>query len=211
VLILASDAAGVAGITAGATVIAALIIALITAKTTSSRQERQLVAEAQRQREELQARTDGQKRQLDHARELADLADLRKLLDEFAVAIDRGRAAREEMVLLAQTARHVRATLDQQVKETADPAKDAGQELLALTMRLRVRLGESNRITSAADEVNDAMHAMWQQVELLAFTEDFSASLAVIGAASHDFARSSTAFMQAAVDRAGTVETRGSQ
>lgn len=195
---------GVAGITAVATIVAALIIAVITARTTNSRQERQIAAEAERQQRELDARTDGQQRQLAHARELADLADLRKLLDEFAVTLDRGRAARDEMLLLAQTARHIRPTLEQQAKETADAAKEPGQDLLALTVRLRVRLGSDDPITAAAYEAVDALHAMWQQVELLPSQKDFSAVHTIISSADSDFTRSSTEFIEASVERAGS-------
>jgi hypothetical protein len=208
VLVLASSE-GVAGITAVATIIAALLIAGITAKTTGSHQERQLTAEAERQERELDARTSGQRRQLTHARELADLADLRRLLDEFAVTLNRSRAARDKMLLLAQTARHIRSALEQQVDEVADAAKEPGQDLLALTVRLQVRLGSGDPITVAACETADALHAMWQQVELLPHQEDFSASHTIISSANSDFTRSAMMFIDAAVERAGTVAFMG--
>jgi hypothetical protein len=66
-MLVFATADGVAAITAGAPIIAALIIALVTAKTTSRRQERQL----------------------EHDRELVDLANLRTLLEEAALALYR--------------------------------------------------------------------------------------------------------------------------
>jgi hypothetical protein len=204
-LLVLATAEGVAGITAGATLLAGLGLAGVTIYTTS----RRLSAETDRQKRELDARSEGQKRQLDHARELADLTDLRLLLDEFAVALDRGRSARDDMVLLAQTARHIRSTLEQKVKEKADPAKEIGLQLLALTMRLQVRLGGNDSIAVAAQGTATAMHAMWQQVELLDMQQDFAASLELIGRAADDFTRSSTAFIEAAVRRAGTVRFEG--
>lgn len=160
-LVLVASAEAVAGITAGATLLAGLALAGVTIHTTN----RRLSEEAVRQ-----------KRALGHDRQLADLTDLRVLLDEFAVALDRGRTARDEMVLLAQTARHIQPRIHEEVRRTADPAKAIGHELLALTMRLQVRLGGNDPIAVAALGASEALHAMWQQVELLEMTEDFRAS-----------------------------------
>jgi hypothetical protein len=46
----------------------------------------------------------------------------------------------------------------------------------------------SDPIIRAAEQAAEAMHAMWQQVELLDHQLDFSQSLAYIGAASDDSA-----------------------
>jgi hypothetical protein len=73
-----SSAAGVAGITASATLLAAVGFGYITVHTTRLR----LDAEAQRQAASLA-----------HERELADIADLRRLLDETALVINRMSSA----------------------------------------------------------------------------------------------------------------------
>ena len=75
-----ASAEAVAKITAGGTVLAAIFIAVIAAWTAGARQKRQLDAEAKRQ-----------KRQLAHQRQLADVDDLRRVLDGAALVL--GQAA----------------------------------------------------------------------------------------------------------------------
>jgi hypothetical protein len=192
-LILAS-AEGVAGITAGATLLAGLGLAGVTIYTTNRRAFDEFAR---------------QERLLDHERELADLADLRKLLDEFALVLDRARTARDEMVVLAQTARHRRSTIDTDVASAAAAAKRVGQELLALTMRLRVRLGSENPLALASEEVTDSVQRMSAQVERFGDEMSLSETRELFGLAQQDFGRWSTEFTLAAVKRAGTVDTRG--
>jgi hypothetical protein len=204
-MLVIGSAEGVAGITAGATLLAALGLAGVTIYTTN----RRVSAESDRQKREIDERTKGQKRLLDHQRELADLADLRTLLDEFALALDRARTARDEMVVLAQTARRRRSTIDTDIGRTAGAAKQVGQELLALTMRLRVRLGSENPLAVASEEVADAVPRMWVQVEQFGNEMSLSDARELFGLAQQDFGRWSTEFTFAAVKRAGTVDTRG--
>lgn len=187
------------------TLAGAIVVALITAVTTDRRLSRQIKDSGERQERELTAEAERQDAALAHDRELADLADLRLLLDGFAVALDRGRSARDEMVLLSQTARHIQPTLEQQARETAAAAEQSGRDLLALTVRLQVRLGPSDPITVAAYQACDALHAMWQQVCMLPKQDDFSGSHSIISTANGDFIQATAAYIAAAVERAGTV------
>jgi hypothetical protein len=177
-LILAS-AEGVAGITAGATVVGALALAVITAHTTNRRQRESLA----------------------HARELADLADLRKLLDEAALALNDARDARDDLEV--GLTEHGVALPDDRKR----PLAERGRSLVALNARLLVRLGENDPIASHFEEANEALEHTWRQVSYLAddTTESFMEKRSAVRAAATTFAESSSAFMRAAVARAGTV------
>src|ERR1700759_4236267 len=203
-MLVIASAEGVAGITAGATLLAGLGLAGVTIYTTN----RRVSAEFDRQQREIDERTKDQKRLLDHQRELADLTDLCKLLDEFALALDRARTARDDMVVLAQTARHRRSTIDTDIGRTAGAAKRVGQQLLALTMRLRGRLGSENPLAVASEEVADAVQRMWVQVEQFDHEMSLPEARELFGLAQQDFGRWSTEFTFEAVKRAGTFDTR---
>jgi hypothetical protein len=87
-LVLAS-AVEVAAITAGGTLVAALGLAVVTLHIANKRSS----DETNRQLRNLDAEAERQRAALTHARELADLADLRSLLDEAALALDRAYSA----------------------------------------------------------------------------------------------------------------------
>jgi hypothetical protein len=125
-LVLAS-AEGVAGTTASATVVAALIIAGITARTTNRRQ----------------------REALNHDRELADLADLRKLLDDAAIAIDAARSARQDAeVRVRMIGMDSPPSLREKLAREAQKVIHDGEgPLRTLTAGLRVRLGSGDPIT----------------------------------------------------------------
>jgi hypothetical protein len=143
VLILASTE-GVAGITAGATLAAALALAGITAWTTNRRQKRDLAAEAERQADALS-----------HERELHDLADLRKLLDEAAVALD--RAVPAEVVDL-------RLTPYPRQLEAKSKMDDDASVLDVLHARLSVRLGPRHKITLVLGEATASLRRIGNQI-----------------------------------------------
>ena len=146
-LILAS-AEGVAGITAGATLTAALGLALVTIYTTNRR---------------LSEERDRHIRELDHDRELADLADLRLLLDEAAIAIDRARAARDQTEIEVHLAGVQGITKQQRRKYVEDAAKEIAQTappLIAMNARLRVRLGADDPITLALTDAANHLQMM---------------------------------------------------
>jgi hypothetical protein len=205
VFLLASNPAGVAGITAGA----ALFVAFVTAWTTNRRQDQQLAAEAKRQRgqlaaeadrqqRELEARRAEQKEQLDHDRELADLGDVRAVLDEATLALEsagaawrsaRSRAEFNEIdirlegpdveVLVEReetdTERDDRLARDDEklmsnIKEVITELERVSAPLAGCLARLRVRLGATHPITSAFDDAKQATTATYRNVHGLAPT-----------------------------------------
>jgi hypothetical protein len=153
-LILASDPAAIAGITAGATLAAALIVALITAKTTDGRQEREIEAQAKRQEREIAERTAGQKRNLEHVRE--------------AVA-------------------------------------ESGRRLDLLNARMHIRMPKDQPVTARLQDCVDAIHAAWRAVFLLEDAENLAERRNALHKALGLFSESESAFLEAAVTRAGTV------
>jgi hypothetical protein len=86
VAVLASNV-GLAAVTAAAAGVFDIIVAPITASTTNTRQKHQLAAEHKRQRKDLKSRAKAQRHELNHARELADLDDLRGILDAATLAL----------------------------------------------------------------------------------------------------------------------------
>lgn len=152
---------------AAATIIAAAILAGVAAVTTNRRQtkalkdagerpERELTADAARQRRELTARAEEQKRQLSHARELADLADLRQLLDEAAAALNDAVDASHRLDVAA--GEHGSSL----AHDAGDEVADHGRRLVTLNARLQVRLGKDDPVAVHFDEGCNAMWKSWQ-------------------------------------------------
>jgi hypothetical protein len=232
VLVLAS-AEGVALITGISTIVGAAILAGVAAVTTNrrltkqiaaerERQERDLRAAVERQREELHARTDGQEQQLNHARELADLADLRALLDEAAVALDHARKARgsadanllgvaEAISSGALTGTPARSAqvLDPMVEEAADTLEEAGQPLVTLIARLQVRLGTAHPITTAFRRASAALHDQWRALAVEYPKRGLEAIEEDARHAGQEFGLFNQDFLDAAVELAGTVTMKG--
>jgi hypothetical protein len=99
---------------AGLTLAGLLVVAVIAAEAADARQTQQLDAERKRFDRQLEEEGHRLDRQLDaerkrngaaleHARELADLADLRKLLDDAAIALHRADYTRADVGLGAAT------------------------------------------------------------------------------------------------------------
>lgn len=131
------------------TLAGALAVAIIAAETADTRQRRQIEAERERHLATLV-----------HDRELADLADLRSLLDQAAVVLHR-----------AHTAAFGLADAYERDRTAVDPDRQTMlttelRALDALEPRLEVRLGHSSRIarafadaTAAAIEVAQAVRS----------------------------------------------------
>jgi hypothetical protein len=79
--------------------VGAILVAVIAAVTADRRQRRALTAEGARHDASLRAESGRQVTQLEHSRGLADLADLRSLLDEVATALHQARYAADEVRL----------------------------------------------------------------------------------------------------------------
>jgi hypothetical protein len=223
VLVLA-DAEAVAFITGGATVIAALFLGGLAAwaaerrltkqvadagtrqerelADAGARQQRELEADAARQQRELDAQAEAQKRQLDHARELHDLADLRKLLDEGAVALNSAEDA-----LLDAAAAIRKDIVDEDAREVV---KEASEALVTLRARLYVRLGPGHEITNQVDRATVALLRarnilLQASIEPEVGPDATKERSEAIDAADRSFANASTGFVAAAVESAGTA------
>lgn len=107
---------------------------------------------------ELDARTKGQARQLDEARGLADLDDLRTVLDEGLLALYEAMEAQDHAVD-AYTA--PRASDLQKMVATLS---DCGHEMVAFRVRLEVRLGSDHPITVPYGRAAQAVHTIFEVV-----------------------------------------------
>jgi hypothetical protein len=178
VLVLASAEA-----VTGITVAGALAVALITAFTTNRRQ----------------------RESLNHDRELADLADLRALLDEAAVAFERSYDMFDNLV--KRFGEHGEDLPGEHRSNLAD----AGRVMLALKARLHVRLGENSPITTPFDlgvhEMSMTWHDLHPENLEQASEADLSEMLTKMEDSKGRFVEARTSFGKAAVARAGTVET----
>ena len=84
---------------------------------------------------------------------------------------------------------------------------DRGRALVALNTRLLVRLGEREPIVAHLGSASDALELTWQQVARLEndTLESFAHKRQIIRDAKTVFAEGASAFLRAAVERAGTV------
>jgi uncharacterized membrane protein len=203
VLILAS-AENVAYITGGATVIAALILGAFGALAAERRLTKQINDAADRQKRELDADARQQRADLEHDRELADLADLRKLLDEAAVAVNKARNARDELIV-AFSEHGTKLS-----KDDKDKLALAGQAIDALNMRILVRLGVRDPISEQFAGISAALLATWREVSYMSDEpgEMIAEKHRAIRAAKKPFDESMAMFLVEAVKRAGTVPTK---
>jgi hypothetical protein len=198
VLVLASDVVWVAAISGGVPAIAAIIVAVVTAKTTNKRQERQLSAAAERDQRQLDAREAEQTKQLAHDRGLADLADLRALLDKAASALFKAHPAELVSLRLSSGARR----LDQ--KQMIEAATDRLDELQT---RLSVRLGARDEVTLLYGNAIQALRAIADQIprDTGADTDEMLAARErIMAGAMEALVENSDLFIAAAVRRVGT-------
>jgi hypothetical protein len=185
-MVLAS-AEGVAAITASATLIGAAGLAYVTVHTTRLR---------------LDHERGRQQRELAHSRELADVADLRGLLDEAASALDDAAdACRNGSVCLQRSGR---GELDQPDLEAALGRMEGGVPSLArLSSRLSVRLGVSDPIALAFGEARESIN----DVHLLLIALKIGIPIAPTKHVEQESRLGSARqeFFTAAVERAGTL------
>jgi hypothetical protein len=211
-MIALTTAEWVALIGAGATIAAAAILAGVAAVTTNGRltkqitaagerQERELTADAERQQRELNATAQGLRAQLDHARELADLADLRKLLDKAAAALN--EAVDVSHRLHIASGEHGSSL----APDAGDEAALYGRRLVTLHARLQVRLGKADPVTARFEEGCKAMWESWRHAS--PNPEELASELIERRKQMKDAWKalntSLDAFLAAAVVRAGTV------
>jgi hypothetical protein len=166
------------------TVVGAVVVAVITAITTN-----------RRQREALR-----------HDRELADLNDLRSLLDEAAVAFRRSRDKFDNLVKRFEE--HGKEVPDKCRKELAK----VGRTMLALEARLIVRLGEEGPVTRPFGDACQEMLNAWHGVSDLeledASDEEIAEKLVDVKRSKKVFDEAWEEFAAAAQNRAGATEAR---
>jgi hypothetical protein len=177
-LVPASIEVGAVGIVVGG--LATVGVAVLTAVTTN-----------RRQRESLR-----------HDRELVDLADLRTLLDEAAIALDRAGRVREDVESAFALAGFA---IPDEKKQALD---EQFTKLAELNARLSLRLGVEDLVTVHFEEANDALYfileALYpQQGASPQATEKSREKILEYGAKSAGHAG---AFFTAAVKRAGTIQ-----
>lgn len=196
-------------------VVGAIVVALIAALTAhwrlnlqldaeGERHEQGLTAEAKRHEQSLQAEAERQAARLAHERHLADLADLRKLLDEAAVALHRADYIRADVKLAVI---QYGGKLDEWLPEARESLNERGRALDALAARLAVRLGFNERVVRAFEAANEALLTMTRRTNYLADLGNYKPDdvRQEIMAASDAFEERVPEFRRAAVDVAGTA------
>jgi hypothetical protein len=195
-----ASAEAVAGITAGATLVGALGVAVVTIRTNRER----LSAERERQLRDLAAESERQAAALAHDRALADLDDLRRLLDEATLGLERASRLRE---LLENIWQPSSCTVPDEFAVTIDEQVDA---LFALNARLVVRLGTEDPIASEFEEASDSFFLTRGAVLVGADTRRTPAETHEdIRDLGMKFSSAVSGFLRAALARAGTVPSRG--
>jgi hypothetical protein len=155
VLVFAT-AEGVAAITASATLLGAGGLAYVTVYTTN----RRLVEEREKQERELIAEQERLEATLAHDRELADIADLRELLDQAATAIDRAASAQKRAKIGFELPESSHKNALRAIHALDETLEEARGPLTRLSPRLRVRLGSDDPVTMAFVEVGKAIDEM---------------------------------------------------
>jgi hypothetical protein len=195
VFVVASTAA-VAGITAGATLLAALGAVFVTIRTTRER----LLAERERQLRDLAAESERQVAALAHDRALADLDDLRRLLDDATLGLERASRLRE---MLEHSWQPSGRTVPEEIAVTVDEQVDA---LFALNARLVVRLGTEDPIAMGFEEASDSFFLTRGALLVGADTQRTPAEMHEdIRDLGMKFSAAVSGFLRAALERAGTV------
>jgi hypothetical protein len=176
-----------------------IVVALITAYTTDKRLSRQIDAERERQQRDLAAEGERQTAALAHDRELADLADLRKVLDATAATMN---AAGEALHLLRRRFGEQGVSLESVHRQRV---VGRGRKLKTFGDRLRVRLGRDTAIARRCGEASDALFEMWSVTGNLDDAESIEAVRKALLASEETYDDAVEAFLDAAVERAGTV------
>jgi hypothetical protein len=178
-LTVVASSEGVAAVTAGGTLLAAAGVAFVTLRTTKLR---------------LTSAREHQQRELAHSRDLADVADLRQVLDEA------GRRLEEALGV----------AIDAQAAGTKDAAKARG-ELAPIVMtvvhalsRIRIRLGKDDPITQACEAAVGALGGMVGGLEQLERESDLTPSPNPVIPKWFEFFDAVQSFYDAAVARVGT-------
>jgi hypothetical protein len=144
-----------------------------------------------------------QREAFDHDRELANLTDLRSLLDEAAITIQRSNCKFGNLVELF--AEHGKDLPD----EPRDELDEAGRDMLALSARLNIRPGENRSVISpfarARDEMLETLHKIHRDEVSEAPDDVIEEKLIEVVLSKVAFDDAWAEFTAAAVKRFGTV------
>jgi hypothetical protein len=187
---------------------AAIIVALITWFATDRRQTRALAAEGERQVRSLDAERARLVLELKHTRAMADLAGLRGLLDEAAVALHRASYARDDVWRVGP------AGVAQADHERSDPSRPgiaarlaaAGTALDELAERLAIRLGPETSAVVEFGHAADALRAI--DIEINRPHADDVEQFNAFRSASDAFSAARNAFVAAAAVAGGAQAER---
>ncbi|QEC49436.1 hypothetical protein FSW04_18910 [Baekduia soli] len=150
---------------------AALLVAGMAWISADRRQGRQITAQREALTAQLEAERERHAAGLAHARELADVDDLRDLLDEAAVALHVAKyaasAARQKHTQLGASVGLKAARLIRQ-------AWEAGRDLDAMAARLAVRLGPGDRLALTFAEANRWLLVFMRSIEMSGLDDELN-------------------------------------
>jgi hypothetical protein len=207
VCIAAGAAAGASQVDATGPILVfadAIIVAIVTWFSTDRRQARELRADARKQERALAAEGKRQAAALAHARELADLSDMRKLLDEASVTLH--RAAYATGVFRVRFLHHG-LNVSEKAPTAVQDLYEIGKELDTLTACLAVRLGRDHDVAREFAAADAEMLALYQTVIAiigLVPPEDRQEMREAVDKAGRDFAEHRSSFEAAAITFAGS-------
>lgn len=166
------------------------------------RMAEQLNADRERQTEQLQHDRERQDAQLAHNRALADLADMRTLLDEAAVALHRADYARADV---RQGITMYGVNIEEHRPEAVPTLTQRERELDAMGVRLGIRLGVDDPVARAFRDADESLLNLCRSMDRLheETLESWHKKLNMIEAASDGFEQHVRAFEREAVERAG--------
>jgi hypothetical protein len=170
--------------------VGAVLVALIAAFTAGRRQKRALEAEAGRLAQ-----------QLDHDRELADLADSRAVMDSAAIALHHASYAAAKV---RQDFMTHGAWIAERASETVSAIHERGEALDQLRQRIAVRFGTDHALVQHFDAANGALLEVARQVRWPNDMIDISEAWPVIESKGKDFENARRQFLAAAVSTVGT-------
>jgi hypothetical protein len=203
-IVVASDV-GVAAVTAVAAGAFGIVVALITARTTNTRQKHQLAAERKRQRRDLKERAKAQRHELNHARELADLDDLREVLDAATLVLANAKTVKHDAGAKVRWSAGARVERAEEAQAELDGVRARAAPVLA---RLQVRLGTGDEITEAFHAADVALLSMGLQAALLRSVSGLGDEIKTIRATFEKHSKAldtaTKRFATAAVKRVGT-------
>jgi hypothetical protein len=203
-IVIASDL-GVTAISAGVAGLVALVVAVLTAVTTNRRQREQLNEARRSQKREVKARAKAQRRELRHARRLADLDDLRAILDDATLALAEAKTVTFEVEAKVKYGAMAAVARASEAQKELDGVRT---KTIPIRARLEVRLGVDDEVTVAFSSADSALLSMSLHATLLSTAlsgTDRKRNQETFEEHAKHLHIALKAFAEAAVKRVGTV------